>query len=472
MKIKSLLAAVSMAAIAASSANAIEVTPGNTAFQAPLALELDLVANPITGTVVVNISPDGTGFYNQGVQHNVVVNLPAGMTFAGAVPNGALTSNGTPAIGNIFTGGADGGSTVTFQIAPLSSNTDTFIASIPVEVSSCLAEGSGVQAIVSTAGGFVNNDVDGDNTGSVAGMGFGGCASAWDGEVNGTTASGSDTFVALATPTYTTIGGDAVLGTITYAIDPAVSTDAFGTPLAQADLVTPGAVVSTITLPGNPATTAATGTAPASSGATLMATNGTLTGGPVVWTLTQTAAQAVAGSVISIQAGTAVLPNMQPYVTTATSNFVVANGFVASEPGATGGLEFIQREGQSFGVFDWNSGPAGNQALSVYRITGLEPGEPVTYTATLYNTIQGAPFTLPAATVTGDASGEATLVSTVLPGIPADIIRYDLGLNFETADELDVDRLISTGGIVSNFGGGANLNDDTLQDDPLNDDDN
>ena len=161
MKIKSLLAAVSMAAIAASSANAIVVTPGSPAFQAPLALELDLVANPVAGTITVNISPDGNGFYNQGVQHNVVVNLPAGMTFAGAVPNGALSGNGG-AIGNIFTGGADGGSTVTFQIAPLSTTTNTFTASIPVEVSSCLAEGSGVQAIVSTAGGFVNYDVDGD----------------------------------------------------------------------------------------------------------------------------------------------------------------------------------------------------------------------------------------------------------------------------------------------------------------------
>lgn len=465
MKIKSLLAAVSMVALSATAANAIVVTENSGAFSAPLALELNLAANPVAGTVIVAISPDGNGFYNQGVQHNVVVNLPAGMTFAGAVPNGALTGNGGGAIGNIFTGGAAGGSSVTFQIAPLSNNTNTFFATIPVNVSSCLAEGSGIQAIVSTAGGFVNNDVDGDNTGSVAMSGFGGCASAWDGVVNGTTASGTDTFVALANPTYTTIGGDAVLGSITYAIDPAVAVSSTGTALALSDLA-PAAVVSTITLAGNPATVAT----PPSNGAVLSATNGTLAGGPVVWTLTQTAAEAVAGAVISVAAGTAVLPNLQPTVTTATSNFVAANGFIASEAGATGNLEFIQREGQGFGVFDWNSGPVGAQTISVYRITGLEPGVPVTYTATLYNSLANG--TLPPATVTGDASGEAVLVSTTLPGIPATVSRYDLGLNFETARTLDVDRLLSRGGVVTNFGGGANGNDVSLQGSPSVDADN
>ena len=468
MKIKSLLAAVSMAALMAPAANAIEVAETSGAFSAPLALELNLAANPVTGTVVVTISPDGTGFYNQGVQHNVVVNLPAGMTFAGTVPNGALQGN-NGANGNIFTGGAAGGSSVTFQIAPLSANTDTFTATIPVTVSACLAEGSGIQAIVTTAGGAVNNDVDGDSTGSVAGSGFGGCASAWDGTVNGTTASLANTFVALAAPTYSTIGGDAVLGTITYAIDATVATDATGAPMALADLAT-AAVVSTITLPGNPATVAASGMTPASSGAVLSATNGTLTGGPVVWTLTQTAAEAVAGSVISVAAGTAVLPNMQPTVTTATSNFVTANGFIASEAGATGNLEFIEREGQAYGTFDWNSGGAGAQTVSVYRVTGLTAGATVPFTATLSNSNANGDV---AGSVTADATGEAVIFSTDLAGaLPAGVVRYDFDINFETGNPVDVDRLLVREGIVTSFGDGANLTDDTLGNDPLNDSDN
>ena len=58
--------------------------------------------------------------------------------------------------------------------------------------------------------------------------------------------------------------------------------------------------------------------------------------------------------------------------------------------------------------------------------------------------------------MTGDDSGEAVLVSTTLPGLPAGTVRYDLGLNFETAGTLDVDRLLATGGVVTAFNGGAN----------------
>ena len=75
MKIKSLLAAVSMAALIAPAANAIEVTAGDTTFNAPLALELDLASQGVPGTLMVNVSPDDMGFFNQGVQHDVVVTL-------------------------------------------------------------------------------------------------------------------------------------------------------------------------------------------------------------------------------------------------------------------------------------------------------------------------------------------------------------------------------------------------------------
>ena len=68
---------------------------------------------------------------------------------------------------------------------------------------------------------------------------------------------------------------------------------------------------------------------------------------------------------------------------------------------------------------------------------------------------------LPKASVTADASGEAVLVSTTLPGLPAGTVRYDLGLNFEvpTNTPLDVDRLLATGGVVTAFNGGANADD-------------
>ena len=173
--------------------------------------------------------------------------------------------------------------------------------------------------------------------------------------------------------------------------------------------------------------------------------------------------------------GDAQIPTQAITVKNVVHDFTDAGGpdLIGTEAGAGGSLDFLQREGQAFGVFDWNSGPAGAQTLSVYRITGLNPGVPVTYTATLWNSFAGTgAVTLPPATVTGDASGEAVLVSTTLPGIPADIARYDLGLNFETGRSLDVDRLLSRGGVISDFGGGANALDATLQGSPSGDADN
>ena len=71
-----------------------------------------------------------------------------------------------PKPGNIFTGGDSGDSQVVFQIAPNDADTQFFTITMPVSVGSCLAAGSGVNVIVETAGGFVNNDADGDNTAS------------------------------------------------------------------------------------------------------------------------------------------------------------------------------------------------------------------------------------------------------------------------------------------------------------------
>ena len=447
-----------MAALIAPAANAIEVTAANTTFNAPLALELDLASQGVPGTLMVNVSPDDMGFFNQGVQHDVVVTLPAGMTFdsgpGGVGAPSVVGDNGEQ--GNIFTGGDAGDSSVTFQIAPNpSQQTGTFILTIPVVVNSCLAAGSGVNVTVETAdGGFVNNDVDGDSTASGMAPGFGGCASAFGGTVTADfPGAGVDTMLLLATPpapNYTALGGDAVLGTISYAAN-AVTVDSAGDTIDPATDIT--RVVSTIELAGNPG---------GADGADLEVANGTITGGPVTWTVTQTGAEVAAGpAVISIEANGDVLPTLQPVVSASTVTFrsvASTHEFISNEPGATGALEIVDRQGETFGVFDWNSGPAGAQTLSVYRITGLPVGGTVNYTATIWNSNTGGPgaLLLPQASVTGDDSGEAVLVSTTLPGLPAGTVRYDLGLNFETAGTLDVDRLLATGGVVTAFNGGAN----------------
>ena len=143
---------------------------------------------------MVTVQPDDELFFNQGVQHNVVVTLPAGMVFDDSTTPVIITNNSEN--GNIFSGGDEGDSTITFEIAPQDSDTDTFQLTLPVAVGSCLEAGSGINVTVETAGGFVNNDVDGDNTNSAMDApGFGGCASAFDGTVM---ADIGDTFLAVS----------------------------------------------------------------------------------------------------------------------------------------------------------------------------------------------------------------------------------------------------------------------------------
>ena len=457
-----------MVALIAPAANAVVVEQTGMDFAAPLALELDLASTAVTGELLVTVRPDA-GFFNQGVQHEVVVDLPAGMVFNTNTNNDGDDAeiegddtDGAAATGNIFTGGDQGDSQVTFQIAPNDAVTQTFIMTLPVQVESCLAAGSGINVTVSTAGGFVNNDADGDNTASAADApGFGGCASGFNGSVTSdfppaNMAGTNDTFLAFTTSAATNYrqlddSGDAVLGEIEYAPNPNVSVTS-ESPLEAIDPATDiTRVVSTIELAGNPS---------GPGGADLEVDNGTITGGPVTWTVTQTGAEVADGpAVISIGTNGDVLPTLQPVVTASTVTFDSDDhGFISNEPGATGALEVVDREGETFGVFDWNSGPAGAQTLSVYRITGLPVGGTVNYTATIWNSNTGGPgaMLLPQASVTGDESGEAVLVSTTLPGLPAGTVRYDLGLNFETARRLDVDRLLATGGVVTAFNGGAN----------------
>jgi len=80
----------------------------------------------------------------------------------------------------------------------------------------------------------------------------------------------------------------------------------------------------------------------------------------------------------------------------ASQNVTVSNAVVTfndsradlvdTEDGAEGPIDPLQREGQTFGVFDWNSGsPAGT--VSIYRITGLPAGSSTDYTVTICTTL-------------------------------------------------------------------------------------
>ncbi|MGB0906114.1 MAG: hypothetical protein ACPGVT_01375, partial [Maricaulaceae bacterium] len=72
MKIKSLLAAVSMVAMTAGSAHAIEIDYNATSdFISAIANELDLPTTPLAGTVVLDIELSSGGDYSNGTLHDV-----------------------------------------------------------------------------------------------------------------------------------------------------------------------------------------------------------------------------------------------------------------------------------------------------------------------------------------------------------------------------------------------------------------
>lgn len=471
MKIKSLLAAVSMVAMTAGSAHAIEIDYNATSdFISAIANELDLPTTPLAGTVVLDIELSSGGDYSNGTLHDVTVTLPAGTTFGSAVTGvdiEAIDNSGPTGFGNgnVLSGGAAGGSTVTFQINTASADVDNFQVSLPVEVAACPT--AGINATVRITGGnFVENDSAGGTTndGTFFAMG---CGSTLDGVV-ASDETVSDTLISLGAPTYAELKEGAVavasgtpskIGDITYSIDGDYAVDEIGTLMVQADVTS---IAHTITLPGN-----------TTNGLILTSSAGVVTGGPVTWTLTLTGTDALpavpvasavtAGATIDLFVETQgivppataedLIPTMQPAVSAATVTFAgtPSPDFIANEAGATGNLDRLQREGQDFGFFDWN-GSNGNGTLTVYRITGLTG--PTIMNVTIENSNADGTYTT---TVSPDATGEAVITSLNMGGtLPAGVVRFDAQLNFETATALDVDRLMSRGGIITSFGDGAN----------------
>jgi len=471
MKIKSLLAAVSVAAMAASAANAIELDQTNTTFDAPLALELDLANSPVVGNVTLDLTLTSAGNFPAGDVLTIIVTLPAGATFAAAVQGTDITTDGTgighPAFGSVIAGGAPGDSTVSFNLGVPTSptTTDNIGFDFDIAVNSCdLDAGINVTAQLS-GGAFVEGDTDGNSDDVFGNAGAPSCQSAFNGAVMSDEGVSDTTISVAAVPTYSALNEAGVtvplntptnLGAVVYTIDPATGVDAAGTSMVAADITS---VVSVVSFTN-------------SSGAlTFSADNGAVVAvAPGQANSILTGAEALAGSSLDMESdGTDAIVSQSVTVTAATVSFdqtVGAPEFITSEPGAIGGIDTLGREGQTFGVFDWNgSNPAGT--ISIYRITGLTG--PTVFTVTLSNSADNGIFT---GTVTPDATGEAIITSVDfgLP-VPPMFVRADVEFNFETGNMLDVDRLLARNGIVTNFGGGANFSDNSDANTPSNDSD-
>ena len=505
MNIKRLLTAVSITAMAAGTASATSIPPTAAPLtDVPVATDAVLLATGFTpipaGGIVLaqELMPGATvaagnlGFAVQSdtgfipAANNLVVNInaPAGLAFPGNLSGSVLVGVFSDATIGTPTDNTDdafvpvtAAATITSQSAtgvnllvslPVGiDNVSALVFDIPVSLADCAALGGSLTAEITTEAG---TPIEQNNLASVANPVS--CQMAFNASI---TADNGDTTIAL--PNFTELrsnaaGGPVVrsaIGLYNAAIDPAVGIDFAGNPLM------PGYVDDVeleICLED------ATGV----ESIEIILPTGTVQGVPSAdgltysFTLPFTADVANAPVVLEVD-GTSTLQSQ-----TITSKNGVANlndngpDLVATKATpADASLDALNREGQTFGVFDWNSGPAGAQTISVYRITGLPPSQDTAFNATLINS-NTAPFgqtTTVLGTVTADAYGEGVLTSTSLNGaIPADTIRYDLGITFETGNPIDVDRVLSRGGVVTSFGGGANFDFAGDGNTPVNDVDN
>lgn len=463
MILRKLLVATSIVALSAGAANALEVTNGGTPVTP--ALELQLPGTPaFAGSTSASLLTE-TGNFPSGNNISVVVTLPDNVVFDSSVDGSSVTAwdndggtrtevvSGVSAV--VQSGGANSDGSVNYLVSIDSGvSVDELEFDFDYALNACVPDGS---ELVITA------NIDGSGTPIEGGSAsadsvISPCESAIDGVVLSDEVA-DDTFVTLATDFQEFNGGSpATLGSVEYTIDTTVDVNADGDPLTEdsIDEITfdvvfgDGTGIDTVTVGG---------VAP-----------DTFTGGVASFTFAGTDLTALLGGPLDVDAtadGAIAIETQTVSVENAIVNFNDDNGpdLIPTEPGATGPLDGIEREGQTFGVFDWNSGsPSGT--ISVYRVTGLTG--PTDYTVTLTNA--GSANGVYSGVATPNSTGEFVINSLNygIPSIPA-YIRADAEFVFEFSGDIDVDRLMARNGIVSEFGDGSNLDSGSS---PIRDDDN
>ena len=448
---KKLLTAVSISALSAGSAHALNIS--TTAPITP-ALELSLPGTtPGAFSVPANFTLNtDSGAYPTGTAMLVTITLPAGVTFA-ADATATNISGATNTLNVTLSSGGVAGvdSTVSYLVTDNAGGETGIRFTGPLGLTACPAPGAGIIMTANVDGS--GTPVDGGTALSSAIISP--CASALDGTV---VADATDTAVALAGGYLqlnenggVSTNGPLPIGDVNYTINPAVAITGTGTAMTSADITSISFDVVFADASNITNVDLSTGDA------------AVITGNTATFTITGNVPLLVDGAVDVINvivSGANPLPAQVVSVSNAvvTFNDGVAD-LVPTEPGAVGPIDALQREGKSFGVFDWNSGTPGARN-NVYRVTGFSSTAPVNMTITMSNSdlVPFGTMDYPG-TVTPDANGEVVLTSTSgFNGIVPAFIRGDALFNFETIDNLDVDRLMAKNGIVTNFGDGANSN--------------
>lgn len=467
MKIKSLLAAVSMVALTTGTASALSIpqtpatgpTPANVMVPegAVLANELALPADGI-GSVIFSVQTD-SGDYPSGNNFLIEIALPTGVAIDGPISGSVLagTSQGAGTGSAVVQTQSATGVTLFVSIPQGGAPIDRLDFDLPLSLASCAVSGNMIVSVQTEGGTPVESGV------ASAISPIAPCASAFDTDFD---ADAADTVIGLALyeQLKDTAGGALVststIGLYDALIDTMVGVNLAGDPLTAASIdevtfdicFTDGSEISDVVVNGV---------------AGVASTDGN------TYSFTLPFSADLTDAIIDVTVeGDDPIASQSVLVKNVTADFTDAGGpdLIGSEAHDGGYLDALQREGQFFGDFDWNSGGQGAGTVSVYRITGLPVSATVPFTAVLSNsnangTVNGS--------VTSDATGEAVLVSTDLNGaLPAGVVRYDFGINLETGNFVDIDRLLIRNGVVSAYNDGANSNDDVLGNDPGADSDN
>jgi len=508
MKIKSLLAAVSIAALTAGTANALSIPTTTTGMPTPNVVSTVLSANGLTmanelalpaddiGSVTFAVQTD-TGTLPSGNNFNVSVSLPTGLEVLGPVTGSVLTGlhRDSDAVNNDRTNDAffagEGSATVLsqsgsqlelFVSVPQSGDpVSALVFELPLSLVSCTVSGT-LNVTITTENG---NNVETPST-AIAPSPVEGCASAFDTTFTTDVVAGADDTVIglddyeqLRNSPGNSLTNTSVVGIFTAEIDQMVAVDLAGTPMQPAavdeitfDVVfTDGSEIDSVEIDAD------------NSAPNILPQSGAVSTDGNTFSFDVSPFNGPISAPIQITVeGDDPIASQPIIVNNVEHEFDDIAGtpgfdYISEENGAGGSLDALQREGQNFGVFDWNNGPAGGGTLSVYRVTGLPVGEAVPYIATVYNSGWGATDNTVSGSVTGDAAGEAVITSSTIPALAGSsfdaVKRYDFDINFEFGGDLDVDRLLLTNGTVTAIGDGTNVDSNTkLQNSPTNDSDN
>jgi len=462
MKLKSLLLTAAALALTTGQASALDLEN----FMAPtgsvLSEDLDFASTPVAGTFPFDLTLTNGGEFPADDNLFITIRLPTGLDFpATANATSFITDTDVNSV-SLFDRDVVNGQNQVQLLVSLDEtvNIVDINFTIPVEVNACPGdEGIFITAQVGNANGiFIENDTNGAAIADPNFSSFLSCGVSKTGAV--VAASGVDD-VLIRLDDYVEIGTlagfpgtSAVVGTVDYNLNPLAVIDLMSSPTpitaSDFDAIEFDIVVDDAT----GITDISVGPVSCDQGAGAAATTFSceFTGADLAALFTGPL------DVVVTVDGTTELPGPNTInVVNTVCDFSDANAdFVPAIDGTNGPLDTLQREGQVFGFFDWNSetGPVN----SVYRVTGLSTTEDTPLTVVFENSNRGQDGTFETVISAADVSdGEYVIASRrQLSDLNPGYARADVQFNFQTTNSLDVDRLISSNGTVTDFGDSAN----------------